>query len=423
MNKKKLIFLSLNELNFDYLKKYLKFKNLKNLKIISDKIIDTKSEEEYKMLEPWIQWPSIYTGKKANQHNIFRLGDIIKYKGKTIFNELEDLGLSVGVISSMNLHNNLKEPKYFIPDPWTTTKPDSNYWSKLIHTTISKLVINNASLKVGLYELFSLSFIFIKFAKIKNYTTYLKFFMTGFKYKWRKALFLDLLLSDIHLNYFYKKQPNFSNVFFNSIAHIQHHYFFNSKVMDKNNLRNPIWYLKHNKDPIEETLVLYDKILEDYLNSKKFSLVIATGLTQKPYDVLKFYYKIKNHKNFFLKLKIDFIKIQELMSRDFIIYFSDAKKAKTSEEILRNIKLKNIEIFKIDNRGSNLFITLMYPNEILKNDYINYNEIKIFNYISFIAIKNGMHSEKGFYYDNFSDYNQKEMNIIDIKHIILTFFK
>ena len=423
MNKQKLIFLSLNELNFDYLKKYLKIKNLKNLKIISDKITNTKSEDEYQMLEPWIQWPSIYTGKKASQHNIFRLGDIINYKGKTIFNELEDLNLSVGAISSMNLNNNLKEPKYFIPDPWTITNPDSNYWSKLIHVTISKLVLKNSSLKVGLYELFSLGFIFIKFAKIKNYKTYLKFFITGFKYKWRKALFLDLLLNDIHLSYFIKNKPNFSNVFFNGMAHIQHHYFFNSKVMDKNNLRNPIWYLDQNLDPIEETLVLYDKILGDYVNNEKFRLVIATGLSQKPYDILKFYYKIRNHNEFFSKLKINFTHIHELMSRDFIIYFSDEKKTKIAEEILNNIELKNKKFFKIDNRGSDLFISLVYPDEILKNDYINFDSIEIFKDVLFIAIKNGMHHEKGFYYDNFSDYNKNDMNIVDIKNKILNFFK
>ena len=423
MNKKRLIFLSLNELNFDYLKKYLKFKDLKNFKIISDKIVDTKSEQEYKMLEPWIQWPSIYTGKKANQHNIFRLGDITKYKGKTLFNELEDLNLSVGVISSMNLSNNLKKPKYFIPDPWIITKPDSSYWSKLIHTTISKLVVKNSLLKFNIKELFYLSFIFIKFAKLKNYNTYFNFFLSGFKYRWRKALFLDLLLSDIHLNYFYKNQPNFSNVFFNGIAHIQHHYFFNSKVMDKNNLENPTWYLKKNKDPIEEALILYEKILGDYLNNKKFNLVIATALTQKPYDILKFYYKIKDCKEFFLKLEIDFIKIQDLMSRDFIIYFSDIKKAKSSEEILNKMKLKKKDLFKVDNRGSNLFITFVYPDEIFKNDYTDCNRIKIFDYVSFVAIKNGMHSEKGFYYDNFSNYKQQEMNITDIKDIILNFFK
>tara|TARA_B100000768_G_C11266775_1_gene371486 strand:+ start:244 stop:1515 length:1272 start_codon:yes stop_codon:yes gene_type:complete len=422
MNKQSLIFLSLNELNFDYLEKYLKFKKLNNLRKISDKINYTKSENEYKKLEPWIQWPSIYTGKKAQEHNIFRLGDMIEYKGDTIFNKLESLGLSVGIISSMNLNNNLKMPKYFIPDPWTITKPDNNYWSKLIHRTISKLVIKNSSLKFSMTELFSFAFIFTKFARIKNYTTYLNFFITGFKYKWRKALFLDLLLNDIHLDFFYKKKPNFSNIFFNGMAHIQHHYFFNSKVGDKKKLKNPAWYLKTDKDPIEEAFILYDKILGDYVDNGKFNLAIATGLTQKPYDKLKFYYKIKKHSIFFNKLKINFIKIQELMSRDFIIYFLDQKQAKISEEILCNIELNGKKLFKIDNRGLNLFVTFIYPDEILKNDYLELNEIKLLNYVSFVAIKNGMHSEKGFYYDNFSDYRKRKMHIIDIKDIILKFY-
>ena len=39
----------------------------------------TNSEEEYKLLEPWVQWVSVYTGKRPNDHKIFRLGDIKKY--------------------------------------------------------------------------------------------------------------------------------------------------------------------------------------------------------------------------------------------------------------------------------------------------------------------------------------------------------
>ena len=127
--------------------------------------------------------------------------------------------------------------------------------------------------------------------------------------------------------------------------------------------------------------------------------------------------------NFFSKLKINFTHIHELMSRDFIIYFSDEKKTKIAEEILNNIELKNKKFFKIDNRGSDLFISLVYPDEILKNDYINFDSIEIFKDVLFIAIKNGMHHEKGFYYDNFSDYNKNDMNIVDIKNKILNFFK
>ena len=422
MSRKSLIFLSLNEFNFEIIKKYLKINKLDNLKKISENINFTVSEEDYEKLEPWIQWPSIYTGKTALEHNIFRLGDIVKYKENTIFDEIEGLGFSVGAIGSMNLDNKLKNPKYFISDPWTEAKSDNSFWSKLIQKTISSLVKKNSSLRVSFFELISFALIFFKFAKFRNYKDYFFLSFTGFRYKWRNALFLDLLLNDIHLDYFQKNKPNFSNIFFNGIAHIQHHYLFNSKVIDLPNLKNPNWYLNDKKDPLEEALVLYDKILNDYLDNKNFEVVIATALTQKPYDMIKFYYKIKNHNQFFFDININYKKIQELMSRDFIIYFEKKEDADNAENILNKIRLKDKEIFKIDNRGLDLFVTFVYPNEIFKEDYLDNYKINIYNYISFVAIKNGMHSQNGFYYDSFSNYEKKQINITEIKEKILQFF-
>ena len=40
------------------------------------------------------------------------------------------------------------------------------------------------------------------------------------------------------------------------------------------------------------------------------------------------------------------MKVQELMSRDFIIYFNNEQIAKVNEIILANLKLKNKNIFK-----------------------------------------------------------------------------
>ncbi|MAZ07156.1 MAG: hypothetical protein CMM99_01635 [Rickettsiales bacterium] len=422
MTDQKIIFLSFNELNFDYLKRYIEIDKLKNFKKIINELKITTSEQEYQNLEPWIQWPTIYTGKKAEEHNIFRLGDVINSDHKTIFNDIEDLGFDVGVVSSMNLKNNLSHPLYFIPDPWTQTKPDNNFWSKLIHSTISKFVKKNSSLKINFLDLLSLSLIILKFAKIKNYFFYLNFIFTGFKYKWRQALFLDLLLNDIHLQYFKNKKPNFSNVFFNGIAHIQHHFFFNSKVIENNELKNPEWYVEKNKDPFGEALKIYDKILGDYLSRNDIKLILATGLTQTPYDTVKFYYKIEKHEEFFSRLKIDYVNIQELMSRDFIIYFYSEKHAKNAETILRNLKLNSKKIFKIDNRGLNLFITLVYPEEIKKNELLESSNIELYKYVSFVAVKNGMHNEKGFYYDNFSKNIKSTIKISEIKNIILKIF-
>ena len=51
------------------------------------------------------------------------------------------------------------------------------------------------------------------------------------KYKWVRAAFLDFLINEIHISYYNKKKPNFSSVFFNAGAHVQHHYLFLSYLV------------------------------------------------------------------------------------------------------------------------------------------------------------------------------------------------
>ena len=65
MSTKKLVFLELNEINFDMVNYYLnKGVNLSGFKkLIDDGVLSTKAESEYNYLEPWIQWPSVHTGK------------------------------------------------------------------------------------------------------------------------------------------------------------------------------------------------------------------------------------------------------------------------------------------------------------------------------------------------------------------------
>ena len=117
-----LIFIELNELNFEYAEKYFDILNIDTIKKIKKEIILTNSENSYELLEPWIQWHSIHTGLSAQEHKVFRLGDAINSKKTQIFEELERLKLKVGSISSMNAINRLENPSYFIPDPWTDTK-------------------------------------------------------------------------------------------------------------------------------------------------------------------------------------------------------------------------------------------------------------------------------------------------------------
>ena len=111
--KNNLLFIELNEINFDIVKDYIKKgNNLKNFKkILLNKNIITSSEDKYDEIEPWIQWHSIHTGLNFAEHKIFRLGDGIHCRNNGIYKVLENSGLTVGAISPMNLKNNLSSPK------------------------------------------------------------------------------------------------------------------------------------------------------------------------------------------------------------------------------------------------------------------------------------------------------------------------
>lgn len=404
MGDRKLILVELNEINFDVVKLYLnKGESLPAFsKIIKDGIIETSAEKEYNHLEPWIQWPSIHIGKNYNEHQIFRLGDMANSSQKQIFELVEEAGYKVGAISPMNTKNNLKNPSYFIPDPWTATPSDNSYLNKKITQAISQAVNDNASSKITLKSMAVLIFSFFIFVKPSKYIPLIFFALSSIIKPWRKALFLDLFLFEIHHNFFRKNKPNFSTLFLNAGAHIQHHYFLNSSVIKDPKIKNPQWYIKENADPILDMLKSYDSMISNFLSYSNVELIIATGLSQKPFDIVKFYYRLSNHENFLKLLNIKFKKIQPRMTRDFLIEFSDEEQAMTSEKILSAIKVNNsINLFdSIDNRGKDLFVTMTYPKEITKSSYIfiKGDRINLYDYVTFVAIKNGMHQEKGFAY-------------------------
>jgi len=395
---KKLILIQLNELNFDLVRKYpKKFKNINYL--LENGLIKNTSEQKYELLEPWIQWVSVYTGKTASEHKIFRLGDVAEVDVEQIHEKVEKKGFSVGAILPMNLRNNLEKPKFFIPDPWTKTTSDGSFTSKVMHECLSYFVNNNSNKSISYFKIFTFFFIFIKFFRIKNFFKYLKYFSKSFKHKYRRAFFLDLFLNDVHVEMLKKKEPNFSSIFFNAGAHIQHHYLLNSKYITNNKNLNLDWYLSSEIDPFEESLELYDLILNDYIN--KYNIIIATGLTQVPYDIIKFYYRLNDHRTFLKFLEIKYLDVLPRMTRDFLIKFENQNSLKQAKDILENIELNGIKLFReIEQRSNSLFITLTYPKEITENDKILYNEkiIDIHKYVSFVGLKNGKHSGESFTY-------------------------
>jgi len=402
---RRLILLELNELNFDVVEKYIasdaaRFPALGRL--CEGPRVRTSCETQYEELEPWIQWASVHTGKTYAEHGIFRLGDIVGSEIPQIFELVEQAGYKVGAISAMNAENRLKHPSYFIPDPWTQTPSDASWWSQSLTAAISQAVNDNAQSKITLLSALRVIFGLIRFGRVSHYRKYFKLITGSRKKPWMKALVLDLLLHDVHWSMFNFKKTNFSTLFLNAGAHIQHHYFYNAMPLrGEMPYKNPTWYVSDDEDPLADVLSLYNLIVGEYFERKDTDVILATGLTQKPYDKVKFYYRLNSHAEFLNSLNINFTDVFPRMTRDFSIEFKDELQAQKAQRVLASVYVEKdgIPLFgEIDNRGNNLFVTLTYPHEItsLMHYVVNERKALLMPKVSFVAIKNGMHQGDGF---------------------------
>ena len=81
--------------------------------------------------------------------------------------------------------------------------------------------------------------------------------------------------------------------------------------------------------------------MKDYLEGD-YSILIATGLQQVPYEK-KIYYRLNQHRKFFNFFNIKIKKVNELMSRDFILEFEneiECEKYFTKKRILKQQAMK-----------------------------------------------------------------------------------
>jgi hypothetical protein len=201
---------------------------------------------------------------------------------------------------------------------------------------------------------------------------------------------------------FNSKRPDFSTLFLNAGAHIQHHYFFNAEPLRKESPnKNPAWYAPESEDPLADVLDLYDLIVGEYFDRPDIEVVLATGLAQKPYDRVKFYYRLNSHADFLRGLGIEFNRVLPRMTRDFLIEFENEQQAQFAQDVLASVSVvdDDAQLFgEIDNRGCSLFVTLTYPQEVDTTTQYQVGNRKSFLLpeLSFVAIKNGMHQEEGF---------------------------
>lgn len=413
-----MIIIQFNEAILELIKKYSIKYNLKSLKKISDSPIITTSEQEYEKLEPWIQWTSFYSSKTADEHKVFKLGDYTEDDNNFFF-KLANKGKKVGIFCSMNQYFH-KSFNFFVPDPWSKELSDQSYTSVSLKKITNLVVNRNAQLKVPkdifinlLFLIFKLPISKIIFLSFKGLISIIK------KDRSSLAGLLDYFLINLVLKIHIKNNLDLSTVFLNGLAHVQHHYLYNSEFVSE---KNPDWYMKSEKDPIREILFFYEKIFCEIENSK-IPFIVITGLGQKILDKPELYWRFKNHKKFFdfLLNGFDYECIPK-MSRDFYLNFKNNTDALNAKNILEEVyffsneaKKKAFGFLKINNNS--LFGSLIYDLDTDKSKLIYKNDkFELNNEIDFVAIKNSIHDEKGWAYISTYKKFKSELKSISISN-------
>ena len=394
----------LNEINFDLVRHYIKSgAELPVLKqLMAQGVLTSLSEEVYEHLEPWIQWPSVHTGKTYNEHQVFRLGDAVNHQGSQIFEDIERRGYSVGNLSAMNAANRMEKPAFFIPDPWTNTPSDSSFVSRALAQAVSQTVNDNTGGKITAQSALNLGLASIALISPRRYFWFVRKLLWALRKPWRKAMFLDLALAEYFVSLVKRKKPEFSTLFLNAGAHIQHHYMLSSSVLTDTAFRNPDWYVEPGADPLLEVYQQYDEILGRLMHLPNARYIIATGLSQKPYDKPVFYYRLAEHESFLDLLDIAYVSVEPRMTRDFLIRFADDAARDEAVEKLSALAIDGVALFgQLDKRPNEVFVTMDYPMEISSNTVLDANgflnaSFKLADHVNFVAIKNGEHQGKGF---------------------------
>jgi hypothetical protein len=390
---KRLLFLELNEVNFEFVEHYARRGELPAFARLLEAhgYARTRSESVYERIEPWIQWFTVHTGLSYDQHKIFRLGDGAQASAQQIWEELSKRGLKVGAFSPMNAGHRVKDAAFFVPDPWTKTGVAAPKLMRAAYEAICQAVGDNAEGHIGAGSAARLACGLAAYARPTHWPQYARLAALGLKRHWARAVFLDRFLADCFFRLWKRTRPDFATLFLNGAAHIQHHYLFNSAAYT-GPFRNPAWYLPAGMDPVLEIYKLYDRIVGEALRlDPALRVMMATGLHQDPVEEPVFYWRLRDHAATLRRLGCEFERVEPRMSRDFLVACASASQAARSEEILKRQKAPDgVPLFEVDNRGETLFVTLSYPHDIPP---------ALAAEVVFVAIKNGRHNGIGYFLD------------------------
>lgn len=237
---KKLLLIELNEFDPDFLAQQSERLGLKNLSALLSMTYSettTDDEVEHQGLDPWVQWVNVHTGRPSKKHGVKRLGDTVKQRA-TETQLWEAVGRGGGKWLAWGVMNaplgQRAGCELFMPDPWSFE--EEAYPARLNDVlALPRYMARNYTDAKKRDMLINFACFVKAYAPPAHWPTLLKFIKTAlisFKRHGISVHTLTTLLDYLGALEFSrarrKSNIDFSVIFLNHIAHLQHQFWLRS---------------------------------------------------------------------------------------------------------------------------------------------------------------------------------------------------
>jgi len=423
----KVFLLELNEFNEELLKSAaieFGFSNIQ--KLVGMHRTETRTDDTYEsdFLEPWVQWLSVHTGEPSSSHGIKHLGDVPHLNMPQIWEYLSKNGKSSGVWGAMNASRGAAEKcLFFLPDPWTASErayPEE--FNQLLDPLrfASKNYLGGIKTKV-ISQLKGVLKLLNSYGLLKEILKETPFFLKQLiRFRGSHFVFIafaEYLSTLLFLQCKKRFNPDFSLLFINTLAHLQHHYWTGFLYKDNKKLQLGLHYL--------------DRILGRIFTSlhPEEVFIVANALSQKNTNEESpwILYRPLDHQSFLDKAGISHYRVEAHMTHDAHLFFSEPKHCQAAANILEGAMIE----------GQKLFLTETYPEDPKKLFYriifteplseraefiINTQRLRFFDFFKQIVQRTGKHIPIGTLYSSTPGL-PLQMKNHEIFHAIVQYFQ
>jgi hypothetical protein len=397
---KRLLLIELNEFSVELLERGARELGLKNVrKLLSMALTTTTTEDrfEHRGLDPWVQWVSVHTGQPSSAHGVLHLGDTpAKLDARQLWEVLSTHGISSGIWGAMNATRGTAERcRFFLPDPWTFSEPA--YPERVNDLLALPRYYSQNYLDVSAWQFVKGTLRLIRYAlgsgALMQMATLTPLILRGVANNGLSNAVLfsvfDLFSTALFIAKRRQDAPQFSLVFLNSIAHLQHHHWRDSPRLGSD--------LRFGLRAIDRVLGMLFKS-----RAEAEALIVMNALTQKNVsdEGPLIGYRQINPVRFLNAIGLDHERVEQLMTNDAHVFFRTPAERDHAVRVLEQVRINGKPLFQVEPDADfalKLFYQIVFWDELPRDVALRINDRQMvfFEHFDILGIRTGAHIPEG----------------------------